>query len=105
MTVGIDISPGAVELSKEKGVKNVLLMDARKMTFPEKSFNMVLILYYGFGLGGTIAGQKKMLRDIYRITTDDGKIICSSIDALKTDNPQHITYQDYNKKEERLMEI
>jgi len=96
--VGIDISPGAVKLANKRGVKNVFLMDARKMTFSEKSFNVVLILYYGFGLGGTIEGQRKMLKDIYRITTEDGKIICSSIDALKTDNPLHIAYQDYNKK-------
>jgi len=96
--VGIDISPGAVELAKEREVKNVFLMDARKMTFKDKSFDTVLILYYGFGLGGTIDNQKKMLKDIYRITTDNGKIICSSIDALKTEHPCHIAYQDYNKR-------
>ncbi len=96
--VGIDISPGAVELAKERGVKNVFLMDARKMSFEDESFSTVLILYYGFGLGGTIDNQKKMLKDIYRITTEDAEIFCSSIDALKTDHPQHIAYQEYNKK-------
>jgi SAM-dependent methyltransferase len=95
---GIDISEGAVELAKERGVKNVFLMDARDMNFPNKSFNVVMILYYGFGLAGTIEEERKMLKDIYRITTDKGLLIGSSIDALKTDNPLHIAYQEFNKK-------
>jgi SAM-dependent methyltransferase len=95
---GIDISRGAVELAKERGVKNVFLMDARNMNFPDKSFDVVMILYYGFGLAGTIEEERKMLKDIYRIATNNGLLIGSSIDALKTDNPVHIAYQEFNKK-------
>jgi len=95
---GIDISRGAVELAKERGVNNVYLMDARKMTFESGSFDTVLILYYGFGLGGIIEDQKNMLKDIHRMTTHNSQIICSSIDALRTDRPVHIEYQNYNKE-------
>jgi len=73
-------------------------MDARNMNFPDKSFDVVMILYYGFGLAGTIEDERKMLKDIYRITTDKGLFIGSGIDALKTDNPVHIAYQEFNKK-------
>jgi len=96
--VGIDISSGAVKMAAERGVKNVFLMDARKMTFEDKTFDAVLILYYGFGLGGTLVNQQKMLQDIFRITTDKCTVIGSSIDALQTIDPRHLAYQDYNKE-------
>jgi len=95
---GIDISEGAVELAKERGVKNVFLMDAKEMNFPDKSFDAVLILYYGLGLAGTIDDERKLLKDIYRITAERGLLIGSSIDALQTNNPLHIAYQEFNKK-------
>ena len=93
---GIDMSAGAISLAKEKGIKNCFVMDAREMTF-EQSFDIVLMLYYGFGLGGTFDRQRKLLGDIYKLTSNDGQIICSSIDALRTEDLQHIAYQAYNE--------
>jgi len=94
---GIDISPTAIQLAQEVGVKNCLVMDARKMKF-ERRFDTVLMLYYGFGLGGTVEGQKQLLQALYRLTTESGQIIASSIDALKTNAPQHLAYQDFNRQ-------
>lgn len=94
---GIDICPGAIQLAQEAGVKNCLLMDARKLNF-ERKFDTVLMLYYGFGLGGTIESQKELLRDLHRLTTERGQIIASSIDALKTNTLQHMAYQGFNRQ-------
>lgn len=95
-TVGIDISSGAITIAKERGIKNCSIQDARKMAI-EKKFDTILMLYYGFGLGGTIGEQEKLLKRLYQKTTPSGQIVCSSIDALKTDDPQHIAYQKFNK--------
>jgi SAM-dependent methyltransferase len=97
---GVDISPKAIEIAKEQGVRNCYVMDARNMKF-NKKFDKVLMLYYGFGLGGTFEGQIKLLNHIYALTKDKGQIIASSIDALKTDNPRHIAYQDHNKRKNK----
>jgi len=96
-TGGIDISPSAIQLAQEVGVKNCLLMDARKINF-ERKFDTVLMLYYGFGLGGTIEDQRQLLQRLYCLTTKNGQIIASSIDALKTNVPQHLAYQDFNRR-------
>jgi SAM-dependent methyltransferase len=93
---GAEISAGAVRIAKELGVKYCYCVDARDMLFDRK-FDTVLMLYYGFGLGGTFDGQVKFLNRLYELTSDGGQIIASSIDACKTDNPIHIAYQDYNK--------
>jgi SAM-dependent methyltransferase len=97
---GIDISPNAIQLTQEAGVKNCLVMDAREMKF-ERRFDMVLMLYYGFGLGGTVESQKQLLQALYRLTTENGKIIASSIDALKTNAPQHLAYQEFNRQKDK----
>ena len=96
-TTGIDISPGAVQLAQQAGDKNCLVMDARKIKF-ERKFDTVLILYYGFGLGGTIKAQRQLLQRLYRLITENGQIIASSIDALKTNAPQHLAYQEFNRQ-------
>lgn len=94
---GIDISPTAIMIARKNGL-NCYVMDARRMIFSKKYFKTILILYYGFGLAGTIEEQKNMLRDIYKITTDDAVLIASSIDPLATNNPVHLAYQEFNKE-------
>ena len=95
--VGIDISPGAVAIAREGGI-DCRLMDARKMDFEKGGFNTVLILYYGLGLAGTIEEEIKMLSELHRITAPDGRVICSSIDASRTDDPRHLAYQEFNRR-------
>lgn len=97
---GVDISAEAIRIAKEQGVKNCYLMDARNMKF-NKKFDTVLMLYYGFGLGGTFKGQVKLLSHIYDLTKEKGQIIASSIDALKTNKTRHIAYQDYNRRKNK----
>jgi SAM-dependent methyltransferase len=97
----IDISPLAVEVMKRKGVKNVYLMDLMKLEFPENYFDSILMMYNNFGLAGTIEGTKKVLKVLYRVSTDKGRIITTIRDPYKTDNPQHLAYHERNRKEGR----
>ena len=93
---GVDISPHAIKMSEDMGIKNCVCMDARDMHF-DKKFDTILMLYYGFGLGGSVDGQVELMNRLYQLTNIGGQIIASSIDALATTNPIHITYQDFNK--------
>ncbi|MGA2800568.1 MAG: hypothetical protein ABSE71_04540 [Candidatus Micrarchaeaceae archaeon] len=56
---------------------------------------------HGFGLGGNFEGQVNFLNHLYNLTAHNGQIIASSIDALKTDNPTHMAYQDFNKSKNK----
>ena len=43
---GIDISKDAIKLSKHKGLKNVKTMDASKLEFEDKEFDVIIASIY-----------------------------------------------------------
>ena len=71
----IDISPSAIALMKIRGVKNVHLMDLRALEFPDSYFDSVLIMSGDLGLAGSIKDSKKLLKDLFKITSSKGRII------------------------------
>lgn len=94
----IDISPGAVEVMRKRGIKNVYLMDLKKLDFPKNYFDSVLMMFNNFGLAGNIKGTKKLLKDLCRITAPKGRIIAISRNPYKTDKPEHLAYHRRNRK-------
>lgn len=94
----IDISPGAIEVMKQRKVKNVYLMDLRKMDFPDNHFDSILLMFNNFGLAGTIEDTKKLLKVLHRISAPKGRIITTIRDPYQTDIPEHLAYHERNKK-------
>ncbi len=94
----IDIVPLAVETMKQRGVKNVYLMDLRKLDFPNNYFDSILMMSNNFGLAGTIEGTKKLLKVLYYISTPKGRIITTIRDLSQTTNPEHLAYRERNRK-------
>ncbi len=97
----IDISPGAVEVMKQRGVKRVYLMDLRRLHFPVGYFDSILMMFNNFGLAGTIKETKKLLKALYRISTPRARIVATTVDPYKTDNPAHLAYHEKNRREGR----
>lgn len=73
----IDISPSAIALMKIRGVQNVHLMDLRALEFPDNYFDSVLIMAGDLGLAGSVKDSKKLLRDLFRVTSVQGRIIAT----------------------------
>jgi len=88
----IDVSPEAMEVAIRRGVRDCKLMSALQLSFEQTSFDTVLLLGNNFGVAGNPEATKKMLQDIYQITTLEGRIIASSRDPAVTDNPAHLKY-------------
>jgi len=80
----LDISPFAVNLMKMRGLKNVYLMDLRKMDFPDNYFDSVLMISNDLGLAGTIKDTKELLKTLFRIVKPDGKVIATIRDSNKS---------------------
>jgi SAM-dependent methyltransferase len=80
--VAIDVSPGALEAAKLRGVENVQLMNAEKLTFPEDTFNTVILFGNNFGILGEPERVTEMLRRLHGITTKDAVILAGSINPV-----------------------
>ena len=101
--VGIDNSPLAVEVAKERGVK-----DARVMSITQASrntlgqFDTIVMFGNNFGLFGNYQRAKWLLRRFYGMTGENGRIIAESLDPYDTNNPDHLAYHAYNRKRGRM---
>jgi SAM-dependent methyltransferase len=100
--VGIDISPLAVEVARRRGVE-----DARVLAFKDVgprlgAFDTVVMMCNNFGLFGSASGARRMLRRLARITSDDARIVAGSRNPYPTDNPDHLAYQESNRKQGRM---
>lgn len=94
---GIDISPLALKICRLRGLKNTRRMSLFSLKF-KQTFDTIMLMYNNFGLAGTIPKTRKLLKDLYKITTKEGIIIASTIDYKRTKNPAHLAYHKRNKK-------
>jgi len=97
----IDISPEAVEVAIMRGVKDCRVMSGLQLSFDAASFDTVLLLGKNFGIAGNLEATEKMLQDLRRATSPEGRIIASSRDPAVTDNPAHLKYHELNRKRGR----
>src|SRR4029450_12707606 len=103
--LAIDNSPGAIEVCRQRGVR-----DARVLAFDavDKSigtFNTIVLLGNNFGLFGSPTKAKRLLRRLHRMTSDDARIIVESRDVDRRgapDPPWHRPYPDGNLPHGRL---
>jgi SAM-dependent methyltransferase len=100
--VGIDNSPLAIEVCKKRGLKHTEVISINQVSSRLGIFDTVLMLGNNFGLFGSYQGAKRLLKKISRITTKKARIITTSNDVYKTDNPVHLEYHERNRKRGRM---
>ncbi len=100
---GIDNSPLAIRVCKERGLKGTKVMSITEIgRFKPNQFDTILMLGSNFGLFGSLRKAKALLKKLNRITSNRATIITESFDIYKTDNPVHIEYHKSNKKRGRM---
>jgi SAM-dependent methyltransferase len=99
--VAIDISPLALEVSRARGMRDCRLMDVRDLDLPDGHFDTVVMFGNNFGIAGGIPETRRMLDGLNRVTREDGIVIASTRDPLKTDNPVHLVYHEQNRRRRR----
>ena len=100
--VGIDLSPLAIKVCKERGVK-----DAREMSITDigpglGQFDTITMLGNNFGLCANYRRAKWLLKRFHRITPESGRIIAETLDPYDTADPCHLTYQKRNRRRGRM---
>ena len=98
--VAVDISPGAVEVARRRGV-----LDARVLAFEDVGadlgrFDTVVMFGNNFGLFGSRAKARRLLR---RLRPLAGRIVASSRNPYDTTDPAHLAYQERNRRRGRML--
>lgn len=94
----IDISPGAVEVMRQRKIRNCLLMDLWHLDFSPCFFDTIILMFNGFGLAGTPKKAKSMLQHFANLAAPNGQLLMTILDPYLTENPAHLEYHDRNRK-------
>ncbi len=100
--VSIDVSPGAIEVCRLRGVKDVRELGIDDVDESVGPIDTIVMLGNNFGLFASRAKAKRLLRRFHRLTTERGRIVAETRDVHATDDPVHLEYQRRNVERGRL---
>jgi SAM-dependent methyltransferase len=99
---GIDLSPSAVQVCRERGVRDARLLPLGRIGPSLGLFDTVVMAGNNFGLLGHPDKGRPLLRRLDRMTTPKGRIVAMSNDIHQTDEPVHLAYQRANRRRGRM---
>lgn len=98
--VGIDPSPGAIEIARERGVQAIL--GTLEDDFDLGIFDTVLMLGNNLGLLADRQHASVVLRRLAEAVRPGGRLIGSCISPAAETAPEDVAYQENNRKNGRL---
>lgn len=99
--VGIDYSPMLVELSRQRGMRDVRLMRFLDVSAEMGVFDTVVMFGNNFGLFESPRKATVMLKRLYGMMSARGRVIASVVNPYKTREPLHLEYHERNRKRGR----
>jgi len=100
--VGIDLSPGAVEVSKRRGVLDVRQMSITQVGPKLGYFDTIVMYGNNFGLFANEKRARWLLRRFHRLTSEGGRIIVETLDPYQTEEESHLAYHRRNRARGRM---
>ena len=97
--VAIDVSSGAVEVARNRGVQDVRLLALEDVDASLERFDTLVMYGNNFGLFGSRAKARRLLRQLRPFV---GRIVATSNDPYGTDDPAHLAYQERNRARGRM---
>jgi SAM-dependent methyltransferase len=92
--VAIDISPGAIEVCRRRGVDDARVLPLAAVDRSLGEFDTILMMCGSFGLVGTAGEAPGVLKSLHEVTAPNGVIILDSVDAAQTTNPRNLAYHE-----------
>lgn len=101
--VALDVSPGAVEVCRSRGVKQVFLGTVTELAASGAApFDAVLMLGNNLGLLGSPELAPGVLAALGAVLRPGGVIVGACIDPYQTDKPVHLAYHERNRRARRM---
>jgi SAM-dependent methyltransferase len=95
--VAIDVSPGAVEVCRRRGVHDARLLPLATADDRLGRFDTVLMMCGNFGLVGSGEEATMILRRLHALTTPAGRIVLDSVDPYVDSDEADLAYQERNR--------
>jgi SAM-dependent methyltransferase len=97
--VAIDVSPGAVDVARRRGVHDARVLPFEKVDARLGAFDTVVMYGNNFGLFGGQAQARRLLRRLHPLA---GRIVASTINPYETDDAMHVAYHARNRSRGRM---
>ena len=101
--IGIDHSPLAVQICRERGIDDARVCSVTQVSAGRLGkFDSILMTGNNFGLLANPQRARRLLRRFHGMTTNQGRIIAETTDPYATDDPVHLAYQERNRARGRM---
>ena len=94
--LGFDISPLALRVCRERGLRKTRKGSIHDLRFPRDSFDTAILFGNNFSLLGTPSKATKTLRRMHRMLSDGGLVLAETLDPYDTKEPSHLAYHRMN---------
>ncbi len=95
--VAIDVSPGAVEVCRRRGVHDVRLLPLGRVDASLGFFDTVLMMCGNLGLTGNAAEAVGTFRRLHGLTTPAARIVFDSVDPHRDADEDDLAYWERNR--------
>src|ERR1043165_3676282 len=100
---GIDNSPLAIEICRQRGLKKTKVMAFKDVgQFEPNSFDTVILMGNNFGLFGSFRLAQTLLKKLHSLTSADALIIAGTRAPYSSSDPVHAKYHKLNLKRGRM---
>lgn len=95
--VGIDSSPGAIEVCKDRGLRDARVMDFSNLRLEANSFDVLICMGNTLGISQSPETLPDFLVALRRLTRPGGVFLAAVIDPLDTTDPENLRYHARNR--------
>ena len=100
--VGIDVSPLAIKVCRQRGVKDARVLPVTQVDRVLGRFDTILMMGNNFGLFGSRSRARWLLRRLHALTSPNARIVAESLDVYQTEDRDHLRYQRFNRRRGRM---
>jgi SAM-dependent methyltransferase len=100
--LGVDVSPLAIAVAKERGLAHAQVLSIDELSGDLGLFDTILMLGNNFGLFGSAAKARRLLRRFKSFTRPGATLIAESLNVYGTKDPDHLAYLAANRERGRM---
>jgi len=101
--VALDVSPGAIEVCRRRGVRQTFLGPIEELADTQPHlFDAAVLMGNNLSLLGSSEQAGSMLDTLRRLLHSGGTVVGTCLDVSHTDDPAHLSYHQWNRERGRL---